>query len=170
MHLTQYTICEQQALQDAMQTVAVNCRTEIRNAQQLVSTAAREAAQRHLIAEAAPPAPDALADPAAAAPGTASTSSSGGAVGTLAAPALPGIHQALAAGTGGSGPVAQVALEEEEARAVQGAARAAEALGPGLVGEIVLGFVRGAAYHFFVQWAANDASPDALWSSSLCLV
>ena len=119
-----------------METVTVNCRTEFKEAQQHVSAAARELAQRLLIDKNAPP----------------RTASNEGGCGLapLAAPALPGIDEDEqpgdeVAGAGAPQPLPQVALDEGAARAVQAAARTVEVMGPELVGEIVMGFVRGEA-------------------------
>ena len=117
-----------------METVTANCRTEFKEAQQHVSTAARELAQRLLIDKNAPP--------------RTASNEGGGALAPLAAPALPGIDEEAAEeepGAGAPEPLPQVALDEGAARAVQAAARTVEAMGPELVGEIVMGFVRGEA-------------------------
>lgn len=114
--------------------MTANCRTEFKEAQQHVSTAARELAQRLLIEKSAPQ--------------RTASNQGGGPLAPLAAPALPGIDEEPGdeePGAGAPQPLPQVALNEGAARAVQAAARTVVAMGPDLVGEIVMGFVRGEA-------------------------
>jgi len=142
----------------SVEAVSANCRTEFKTSQHIVSCAARELVQRLIVQEASTATPA----PAAAIPSADSNGAD-----TAAASKLTIVDAVERMDLGEDlRPLPVVALDIEGTAAVRAAARAVEALGPALLQEIVMGFVRSASNYFCVQWTSNDANPDAVWMCS----